>query len=207
LYYQDTNYFIEGDINMTTEKTNKKARTALLLYTLLGVMAIGVSFIVDFANNEGVTWSLYVLYAVPVLFLGMIPLCFRAKGNVVLSAAVLSIASFPLLYLLDSVSAGSDWFSPLALPVAARFVAGLWIGGVLLKILPMKNKWYLGGALLLVFGLFMSSTTLTSVEAFTGNTLSQFSRYIGVLSSVVAGIALASVGYFTRQFKGKLSNA
>jgi hypothetical protein len=192
---------------MTTENKNKKARTALLIYALLGVIAIGVSMIVDFANNEGISWSLYVLYTVPLPFLGIIPLCFRVKHNRILSAAVLSITSFPLLFLLDSISGANEWFSPLALPIAIKSIAGLWIGGVLLKVIPMKNKWFLSGALLLVFGAVISLTTLASVEAHIGRTLSQFYYIIAVLSSGMAGIALASVSYFWRQFKGRLRNA
>jgi hypothetical protein len=192
---------------MITENTNKKARTALLIYTLLGVIAIGVCFIVNFANSEGITWSLYVLYAVPVLFLGMIPLCFRVKYNIILSAAVLSVTSFPLLYLLDGISESSNWFSSLALPIAVKFIAGLWFGSVLLKIIPMKNKWYLSGILLLMFGIFMSLTTAATLEAYYADKSLELIRIIGVPSSIMAGAALASVGHFTKQLKGKIINA
>lgn len=191
---------------MTDKITNKKAHAALLIYTLLGVIAIGVCFIVDFATNEGLTWALYVLYAVPVLFLGMIPLCFHVKYNLVLSAAVLSITSIPLLFLLDSVTEKSDWFSPLGFPIAVRFLAGIWISGILLKIIPVKNKWYLSGILLFSFGTFMILSTVKIIEEHTGGELSQLISIIGVFSFAVSGAILASAGCFRKLFKGRKSN-
>lgn len=194
---------------MTTERSkisaSKKARAILLIYTMLGVVAIGVCFIVDFATSAGITWSLYVLYAVPVLFLGMIPLCLKVKHNLALSAAVLSIMAFPFLYLIDNITEKSDWFAPLALPIAITAIAGAWISGIMLKFTPTKNKWVLSGILLFVYGTVMILTVVTTVGNYTGNTPSQLISIIGIFSFAVAGAILGSVGFFRGMIKSKTS--
>ncbi len=172
----------------------KKVRAALLIYVLLGVIGIGVCFIIDFVINAGVTWSLYVLYAVPFLFLGMLPLCFHFKHNKIVSLAVLSVLVIPFLYLLDTIVPTSNWFVPLALPVALRFLFGLWGCGIILKFAKV-NKWFMSAFLLGIFGFFMTITTVQSVSAFTVTILSPLIMIIGLFSFTMIASTLAVIGY------------
>ncbi len=181
-------------------KTTEKAKAALLIYTLLGVVAIGVCFITDFIANKGVTWSLYVLYTVPFLFLGMIPLCFKTKHNIMISAGILSAAVIPLLYLFDTITERSTWFYPIGLPVAVRAIISLWLCVFMLKIIRI-NKFYLLGILFLAFGTFISLTTTSSVSNFTGKPVPELINIICIFGIAVFSLILFIIGYILNMTK------
>ena len=182
--------------------TVKKARIGLLVYSLLGIIAIGVCYITDFVNNDVITWSAYVMAAVPVLFLSILPLCFSVKHKRLLSLIILSGASLALLYLLDIVSPGKAWFGSLAFPIALQALASLWVSGLVLHFVKL-NKWFLSAALLAVFGSALIFSISNRLDDFIPKGASPLINIVGIFSVAVVAAGLCVGGYIQRVLKGR----
>lgn len=184
----------------------KMARIGLLVYSLLGVIAVGVCYITDFVNNDTITWSIYVMSAVSVLFLSILPLCFAFKYRRLASLAVLSGASLALLYLLDTISPGDTRSRALAFPIALQVLASLWISGLVLRFFKF-SKWYLSAALLASFGSALVLSISHRLDDVIQKRTPPLINIVGIFSVVVVAAGLCVGGYMQRSFRERKQNA
>lgn len=173
---------------------DKIAVSALLIYTLLCSIAIGVCFIVNFAHDKGITWSAFVLGSVGYAWLTALPLFLAKKHKAFFSLAILPVTTIPFLYLLDQLTPPRSWFAPLALPIAASVILGIWICAAIVRFVKV-NKWYLSAALVALFGTFTSLIVTSLVSQFLGEAVSPLNNIITIFSLVMVSAFLSVIGY------------
>lgn len=172
------------------------AKGALLIYTLLCSIAIGVCFIINFAHDKGITWSAFVLGSVGYAWLTALPLFVAKKRKAFLSLAILPVTTIPFLYLLDTLTPGGSWFVPLALPIAICVIMCIWICATIVRYARI-NKWYLSAALVVLFGISTHLIVTWLVNRFIGeaSAATSLSSIITIFSLVMVAALLAIIGY------------
>ena len=168
----------------------KLARAGVLIYSIIGLFAILISVSRDYIPDLDVTWAMYVVYGVSFLFLILLPLCFKTKYSVLISGIVLSAGTLPLLYLIDGVSMESNWFVPLARPLAVIVLGQLWVFGVLLRFVKL-NKWFMLAVMALVFGALTGTAAMHYVSVYLDRILSPY------ISLRIAAAAMGVAVLFT----------
>ncbi len=110
-------------------------RYLLEIYSLLAVTAALVVFAVDFSSGLSLTWAWYPLTSLVFLWVVMFLLILCA-GRLWVSLVAEIAAVSVLLFVLDRLTAGPDWFLPLALPLT--LLAGAMLAFILVIARRMK---------------------------------------------------------------------
>lgn len=107
-------------------RSQSMPRIVMLSLLVLGLAGIISTAIVDFALNEGFTWSLLPISAIMFSWLSIIPLFLFKKRAIDIALLSTSIFVFPFLYIIDWY-AGGGWFNPIAVPITIAGIAILWL--------------------------------------------------------------------------------
>ncbi len=148
--------------NQHLQKYLSKTKMMYLLKGALlsfGIIAIIVTFIVDFAINKKLSWSLIVDMGIGYAYaIGLVAVMSK-KQQIIKAFAVASILILPMLYGIEVVINTNYmlvpvfWFSSYAFPITVIWLAILWIAILIKKIMKL-NMWNVLGVVLIltIFG-------------------------------------------------------
>lgn len=157
--------------------------------SVLMVIPALLSIVINAAFGAGLSWSLYVVSSLGVVWVWCIsPFVYR-RNIVPLWLTIDALALLGLLYAVDSLSSGPSWFLPLALPIT------LWVAALALPIVTLAWKRVLHGlhlmaaVLLAVAVLFIGIEVVVDLYVFDAWRL-QWSLIILVVCAPLALVAL-----------------
>lgn len=176
------------------------------LASILLLIPLLVTVTVNLISGNGLTWSLYVIGALFLLFVwGAFPFFFR-KIHIVLFSLIDGIVLIAYIFWIAFVS-GGDWFLPLGLPISASLVL---IAFGLIALFSDKRHRVAGlskiGAFLLALGILTVSIELILDGFFARPIIPQWSLYAFV-PCVLLGLSAALLEHrrnFKEQIKKRL---
>lgn len=172
---------------------NRILKLLFQIFSAACVLAVVVCLICDFALNKGLGWSLYVLSAVPFVWLAASPLLLLKKWKTAVALGLFSVALLPYLYITARLT-GHAWFSPLGLPVGITGLFAFWAAWLLLRYAKI-NKWYLSAALVFIFGVAVNGVVNAFVNLFLSQRLYGVSDIISLLACTAVSVLLCVIGY------------
>jgi len=170
-----------------------------LIFTCLLLFLAMVCLIVNYAVNHLVSWSMYPVGALLVIWATVIPLLVMKKNKATGSFLGFGITILPFLFLIQYLSPGKGWFIPLALPIALLCIAALGITLLALKYLNI-SKWYGAAIAVLLFGVLLNFLVGKIVDRYINEQdINDTARYATIFGSALLTLLLGAIGYI----KGK----
>lgn len=168
------------------------------IFSILCVLALAVCLICDLAINKrlSLSWSLYVLSAVPFAWLVLTPLLVCKRNRIMLALAAFSAALLPYLYL-TALLTGGGWFSPLGLPIGLIGLAAFWLTWLLIRFAKI-NKWFISAALVFLYGVLCNTTIIIFVNLFLRQRWFGFSEVFNLITCTALTVMLCIIGYGKR---------
>lgn len=98
-------------------------------------IAIFVCIVCNMAIEREMTWLVYPVCSLIFAWGVFAPLIYRGKSGLRMSLGLLSALILPYLLILEQWTHTSDWFVPIAFPIAASSILAIWaIYAILMKI-------------------------------------------------------------------------
>ena len=168
------------------------SKIALVVASLLCLLAAGICVIVNFAVNRQLTWAAYPLISILLGWVVAAPLLFK---KLVLALCALTAAIGPYLYCMDRLTRGPGWFVRLGLPIAAIGVAFLWLIYLLFRFVKI-GAWYKTAIVALLAGVVVSP----AIDLVTGET-NALNLAINIFSGLFMAAIFWIIGYVRNKAK------
>lgn len=135
----------------TRTRKNRNAKVAAFyLLTIALLLAAGICALCNYVSRHTLDWSLYVMGAEVVAWLTVTPLLRMEKHRCVVSLAVLTLSSIPLLLLIKALCPSPEIIVPFVFPIVGISLCSLWL---LLPLTRLKIRTgYFVSLLLLIYG-------------------------------------------------------
>lgn len=174
--------------------TNKNR--AISLISGLCLFAAGVCFIVNYAIDQKLTWSLFPAGGLAVLWAAIAPLLLLSKNRDLGVFAGLSSTIIAYLFLIQYLVPAKGWVLPLALPVA---LIALTAFGVSLMLFTRSkiNKLYSAAITVFLFGVVVNFFTERIVDNYTGNARPGVINRFTIITTLAIVFLLFIAGYIT----------
>jgi hypothetical protein len=140
-----------------SEATRRVRRWVLEVIVLVGGTAALIVFAADFAYGMAVTWARIPLAAIGFLTVSGL-LIVSLGSNAFLFVPLETVALALLLLLVDSLTPGSRWYFPVALPIV------LLTGSLLVGALALGQKLRLSPLAAIALGVFAAGLLAQGVE-------------------------------------------
>lgn len=183
---------------------NKTKQMYILKGILLsvGVIGIFVSFFVDFAMNQKLTWSLIVDMGVVYVYAILFTLFLKKKNKLFCIATVASVLLLPMLwgieYVINSyfLTTPQYWLKEIAVPICIIWIAILYIS-IFIQYLT-KNLWFMLGGFLILCSVGSVLTNAIAQELPILETFNNGYDWIDDIVSLLCGILCIIVGCFRK---------
>jgi lipoprotein signal peptidase len=179
-------------------RTKQRSTKGLVIFSSIILSIIGILGIINFSINHTLSWSLYPIGALLMIWATFSPTDlprYRLLGSLI----GFSFSIFPFLYLIATLSGDGRWFWPLAVPLALSFIVVLGIFFFLL-FLQLKNKWYTVASAFFLFGVVLNYIVGEIIQRYLDNHNIQGEIYnrATVYSFLLASFLFALIGYNKR---------
>jgi len=161
-------------------------------FSIACIVAILTCFIVDYAINGYVSWSVYPLLSVVLGWLVLCPLLIKKRG-VLLSLCSLTLFTLPYLFLLEKTTPVTDWFMPLGIPSAAVGIPAVWAIALVFRYLKI-SLWYKSAVAVFIAGVLANFIISYNVDMYLYGEPHLLSPIITSASCLVLSVALVIQG-------------
>lgn len=175
---------------------NKVSKVLFVVFSVLCIVGVMAAVIADLAINKGMSWSLYVIAAVPFGWIILSPVMLAKKGKTLWFIFMLTVAIFPFMYVLDKLTPVKGWFTVLAVPVGAAVILAVWLSFLVVKFLKIR-KWYLSAFLLFVWGVAANFTIQYFVRDFVDHNFFTFDMIMNIAANMGCVILLIVLGSYS----------
>lgn len=179
-------------------RTKQRSIKGLVIFSSIILSIIGILCIINFSINHTLSWSLYPIGALLMIWATFSPTDLP-RYRLLASLIGFSFSIFPFLYLIATLSGNGSWFWPLAVPLALSLIVTLGIFFFLLLLQP-KNKWYIGAAAFFLFGVVLNYIVGEIIQRYLDNHNIQgeiYNRGIAY-SFLLVSFLLVLIGYNRR---------
>lgn len=192
---------INETVNYLKETSSKSRDTAFLVISIIILFSGFVCLLCNYLVNRVISWSLYPIGALVVLWAMIFPF-FKMKKNKSIGFLLgLTVTLIPYLFLLQSLTPVKGWVMPLALPVTVISLIALGITLVLFNYTKL-NKFYSISITVFLFGVVVEMSVEKIVESFLKSSgENDISVFVTVLTSAFISVVLFAVRY--RKMKDK----
>jgi len=149
-YFQQQLSNQQKQIMNTHPGITNDSKKGILILTVILLFAAVICLIVNYSIDHMLSWSLYPVGALMVVWATLAPLMIMKKYRVLGLFSGLTITLIPFLFLIQYLSPVKGWIISLALPLAFLFLSVL--GLSMLAFAYIKNKWYAIAAAIFLFG-------------------------------------------------------
>ena len=184
---------------VSKQRRFSKKGIVLLSVTVFFLVAAFVCSLCDFVITRSISWSLYPVGAVVLVWCVFAALLYGKRLRFVAAAGALTVLIIPFLALIEYVSKSAGWLIPVGLPIAAAALLILWLV-VLLFTFTRINRWFILSLATLLSPLLDIFINLR-LESATGHTINDPSSGFTLLGAVIAAIALFVTGIVTGRKK------
>ncbi len=146
-------------------KSLKVKRIALVSMTFAFLTAIFVCMLCNYIIDKTFSWSLYVVGSTGTAWLVTAPLLIRKRHRVITSLFALTLTVVPLLMLIEQLCPAKNWVFPFGFSIALLSLVFLWIS-VPFFVYTRINRWYLGGYVLILYGVVANVVINTMTDRF-----------------------------------------
>lgn len=193
-------------INKKNEKVVNYLKKAKILYVLkgialsMGVIAILVSFIVDFAVNRHLTWSLIVDASIAYVYACGLPLVISKKNKIMKMTAAASILLLPFLCVIEYVanenyvSQPIYWVREYALSIGVLWIAIVWATILIIRFTKV-NIWTSIGIFLLFVAVGSAVTNAIANQATLKEIYTVGYEWIGTAAYLLCAAVFLFLGY------------
>lgn len=163
--------------------------TIMLLFALL---PNAICIIIDFSSNSSLSWSLYPVGGLLMLFFTVLTALFTKHNKLEATASTLFITLSLYLILISFLSGTKGWVLSLGLPVSLVSIVTLYI--IIKSFSKMRNKYYAWAVTLLamVAGPYILVNMIVSLNGITRT--ADYSAIIGIPILLIASVILFIVG-------------
>lgn len=178
----------------------RKRNTSFVVFNYLIATPAIVCLLVNYSISHTITWALYPLGALSVIWSTAGPSLFLRKYNPWVSFGGFAVSSINFLFLIHSLSRVQGWMFPLALPVACIALAGLFLSIVAFAWLKRK-KLYAVAATIFIFGVIVTPFIEAVVGNFVGPGRTDIAEPFVIGVSLAISLLFAARGYFSGRGK------
>lgn len=180
-------------MNDSIKETNSNNR-GLRIFSSVIIFICLVCGIINYSVNQQISWSLYPIGALVMIWAFLAPLLTSLKMKQWISFAGLSITLIPYLFLIEQLSGGGNWFIPLALPIALVFLAAL--GGSIFAFSQKGiSKWYATAIAVFLFGVLANYEVKQMVNSYVATEQNDIYSHTSVYSFALLSALLVLIGF------------
>lgn len=203
---EESNEMIESTniINETVkylDRTESRSKNIFILgISFLFLFSAFVCIICNYLINHVISWSLYPIGALIVLWTSIIPILKFKKFKAMGMLLGLTITVIPYLFLLEYLTPVKGWVVPLALPITIINLIALGIISFLLNHTKI-NKFYSASISVFIYGVIVDICIGKIINNFLENraqVTSVLSTVLVSLASILISVVLFGIGYIRR---------
>lgn len=199
-----TNTIINETVKYLDKAVIKKENIWILIVTTVFLFSTFVCVICNYLIQHVISWSLYEVGAIILLWTVIIPMIKMKKHKAMGMLLGLTITLIPYLFLVQYLTPVRGWVLPLALPITILSLIALGITVYMFNN-TKANKFYSISITIFIFGVIVDSSVDKIVDNFlkrtSGNNISVF---IIALTSVFLSFILFAIGYIKKVRSVKL---
>ncbi len=174
---------------------NNYSRKVFLIITYFVLFASLVCLIINFSVDQTISWSLYPIGALIVLWSTVSPLLLFNRYRFWGLFAGLTVSVILYLLLIQNLAAQKGWLLPLALPIAILSLVAFGIS--LAAFTAFKsNKLYAAAVTVFLFGVVVNLGVDVIVSRFINDgNLADTSKILTTIGSAITALILMIAGY------------
>ncbi|MGO4937512.1 helix-turn-helix domain-containing protein [Fundicoccus sp. Sow4_H7] len=186
--------FFEYATTSSIEQVDLSRKKSLSLVSLILLVVVLASVLIDFLTIGHLTWSAIVLISVGFAWGSIIPIFLVKNQPVLTSMVTLSILTIPYLYLLDKVLRLDGILIRIAIPVAVAAYIYLW--GIYIAYRYLDFTWIRIG-MVAAFGAVALSTVINLILRM--NIETPFFTFWNIFTIVIFAAIGAGLVYYERR--------
>jgi hypothetical protein len=141
-------------MNLIKQTAKNNNRSVFILSILLMILSL-VCLIINYSIQNSISWALYPVGGLIVIWATTIPILIFEKYKVLGSLTGLTLTLIPFLFLIEYLAPIKGWFVPLALPISILSLLAL--GASLFALVNKQiNKFYSVGITIFLFGIIVN---------------------------------------------------